>query len=676
MKRILFFTVISMLIMMTSCTPKKADKTASATLDLANLDTTAVPGDDFYQYATGGWQKLNPIPDENSRYGSFDKLSEATQKQVQDLIEELSKTKSAAGSNEQKVGDLYKMAMDSVKLNADGAKPIQSLLAEIAAAKEQKDVIRLITQVSKYADSPFFAFFVAPDDLNSSMNIAHIYQGGIGMGDRDYYLEQTDNAQQLRNAYVKLMETQFKNAGYANPSEAAANVMKIEMALAKSHFSKEKLRLPEENYHKILVKDLEKKVARFDWTAYFEGVGAKNPDSINIAQVEPLKAAIALIQSEPIQNIKDYLSWKVIDAASPYLSDTFVNANFEFYGKAMSGVKQNRPRWKRSVDAVSAALGEAVGEVYVKKYFPAEAKKRMLDLVNNLMTSFGERIQALEWMSDTTKAKALDKLKAFTVKIGYPDKWKDYSSLEIKNDSYFANIMRAADYEHRDMMKDLGKPVDKTKWAMTPQTVNAYYNPSANEIVFPAGILQPPFFYMDGDDAVNYGAIGVVIGHEMTHGFDDQGSKFDKEGNLANWWLETDTKNFNARTDLLVKHFDGIVVIDSLHANGTFTLGENIADHGGLQISYQAFQKTAQAKEKKAMDGFTPAQRFFLSYANVWAGNIRDEEIRRLTKVDTHSLGKWRVNGALPHIDAWYEAFNIKEGNKLYLPKEKRASIW
>lgn len=676
MKRILFFTVISMLIMMTSCNEKKAEKTATATLDLANLDTTAVPGDDFYQYATGGWQKLNPIPDENSRYGSFDKLREATQKQVQDLIEELSKTNSAAGSNEQKVGDLYKMAMDSVKLNADGAKPIQSLLAEIATAKEQKDVIRLITKVSKYADSPFFAFFVAPDDLNSSMNIAHIYQGGIGMGDRDYYLEQTNDAQQLRNAYVKLMETQFKNAGYANPSEAAANVMKIEMALAKSHFSKEKLRLPEENYHKILVKDLEKKVARFDWNAYFGGIGIKSPDSINVAQVEPLKAALALIQSEPLQNIKDYLSWKVIDAASPYLSDNFVDANFEFYGKAMSGAKQNRPRWKRSVDAVSAALGEAVGEVYVKKYFPAEAKKRMLDLVNNLMTSFGERIQALAWMSDATKAKALDKLKAFTVKIGYPDKWKDYSSLEIKNDSYFANIMRASDYEHRDMMKDLGKPVDKTKWAMTPQTVNAYYNPSANEIVFPAGILQPPFFYMDGDDAINYGAIGVVIGHEMTHGFDDQGSKFDKEGNLANWWLETDTKNFNARTDLLVKHFDGIVVIDSLHANGTFTLGENIADHGGLQISYQAFQKTAQAKENKAMDGFTPAQRFFLSYANVWAGNIRDEEIRRLTKIDPHSLGKWRVNGALPHIDAWYEAFNIKEGDKLYLPKEKRSSIW
>lgn len=661
---------------MTSCNEKKEVKKAAATLDLANLDTTVAPGNDFYQYATGGWQKLNPIPDENSRYGSFDKLRETTQNQVKELIEELGKKENKKGTNEQKIGDLYKMAMDSAKLNADGAKPIQPMLTEIANAKDSKDVIKLMTKISKVGDSPFFGFYVGPDDMNSSMNIVHIYQGGIGMGDRDYYLENTDNAKQLREAYQKLIETQFANAGITNPAQAAANVMKIETKLAKAHFTKEMRRLPEKNYHNIAVKDLNTKVARFDWNAYFEGMGAKNFSNLNVSQIEPLQSAIAIITTEPIQNIKDYLAWKVIDSAAPFLSDNFVNANFEFYGKALSGKKQDRPRWKRSVDAINGALGEAVGEVYVKKYFPADAKKRMLTLVDNLMKSFHERINALTWMGDSTKAKAIEKLNAFTVKIGYPDKWKDYSSLEIKNDSYYANMLRASDYEYNRMIKDLGKPVDKTRWEMTPQTVNAYYNPSANEIVFPAGILQPPFFYMDGDDAINYGAIGVVIAHEMTHGFDDQGAKFDKVGNLSNWWTPEDTKNFDARTKVLVDHFDGITVIDDVKANGTFTLGENIADHGGVQISYNGFLKSSQLKENKKIDGFTPAQRFFLSYANVWAGNIRNEEIRRLTKTDPHSLGRWRVNGALPHIDAWYEAFNIKEGDKLYLPKEKRASIW
>lgn len=676
MKRILIFSIITMMIGMTSCNEKKEVKKAAATLDLENLDTTAAPGNDFYQYATGGWQKLNPIPDENSRYGSFDKLNENTQTQVKELIEELAKKESKKGTNEQKIGDLYKMAMDSVKLNADGAKPIQPMLAEIAKAKDSKDVVNLMTKISIVGDSPFFGFYVGPDDMNSSMNIAHIYQGGIGMGDRDYYLEDTDNAKQLRAAYQKLIETQFANAGIANPAQAAANVMNIETKLAKAHFTKEMRRLPEKNYHNIAFKDLDSKVARFDWNAYFEGMGAKNLNSLNVSQIEPLQSAVAIITTEPIQNIKDYLAWKLIDSAASYLSDKFVNANFEFYGKTLSGKKQDRPRWKRSVDAIDGALGEAVGEVYVKKYFPADAKKRMLSLVDNLMKSFHERINGLTWMGDSTKAKANEKLNAFTVKIGYPDKWKDYSTLEIKNDSYYDNMLRAADFGYKQMIKDLGKPVDKTKWEMTPQTVNAYYNPSANEIVFPAGILQPPFFYMDGDDAINYGAIGVVIAHEMTHGFDDQGAKFDKAGNLSNWWTPEDTKNFDARTKVLVNHFDGITVIDDIKANGTYTLGENIADHGGIQIAYNGFLKSQQLKENKKIDGFTPAQRFFLSYANVWAGNIRNEEIRRLTKTDPHSLGKWRVNGALPHIDAWYEAFNVKEGDKLYLPKEKRVSIW
>lgn len=647
-------------------------------LNLANLDTTVAPGADFYQYATGGWQKANPIPDEYSRYGTFDKLREENQKQIKELIEELSKKNNAFGSNAQKVSDLYKMGIDSVKLNAEGAAPIRPFLEEIAAANTEKEIIRLIAKIGKYASNPFFGFYVGPDDKNSSMNIAQLAQSGIGLGDREYYLADDEHSKMLRDEYRKLINTQFKNAGYsdADAAKASSVVMKIETELAESHITKEMRRLPELNYHKYLVSELNEKVAPFDWAYYLEEVGAANADSINVSQVEPVRRAIQLIHTEPIDHIKDYLSWKVINSAANFLSDEFVNANFEFYGKKMSGSKELRPRWKRSIDAVNSALGEAVGQLYVEKYFPPQAKDRMLQLVENLKTSLGERIDNLEWMSDTTKSKAHEKLAAFIVKIGYPDKWKDYTSLEIKEDSYWANMMRAAEYEYNDMIKDLNKPVDKTKWYMTPQTVNAYYNPSSNEICFPAGILQPPFFYMNGDDAINYGGIGVVIGHEMTHGFDDQGRKFDKEGNLTDWWTPTDAGRFDERAKVLVDFYDNIVVIDTVHANGTFTLGENIADQGGLQIAYNAFLKTEQAKQNKKIDGFTPAQRFFLSYALLWAGNVRDEEILRLTKIDPHSLGKWRVNGALPHIDAWYEAFDIKETDPMYVPKEQRVAIW
>lgn len=664
-------------VMITSCTQQKQTQQKQG-LNLANLDTTIIPGRDFYDYATGGWQKLNPIPDEYARYGSFDKLREDNQKQIQTLIEELSKQKNANGSNAQKVGDLYAMGLDSAKLNADGAAPLHEQLNEIAQAKDKKDIIRLMASISKYASNPFFGFYVAPDDMNSSMNIAQVSQSGIGMGDRDYYLAQDEHSTMLRQEYVKLMETQFKNAGYseADAKKAAESVMKIETQLAKAHFTKEMRRLPEMNYHKMRVSELNAKVAPFEWTYYLEQMGAAGIDSLNISQIEPIKAAIVLIDKEPIDNIKAYLSWKVINSAADYLSDDFVNAGFEFYGKTMTGSKENRPRWKRSIDAVNDAMGEAVGSLYVEKYFPAAAKERMLKLVNNLTASLGERIDNLSWMSDSTKQKAHEKLNTFIVKVGYPDKWQDYSSLEIKNDSYWANMTRAAEFQYRDMIKDLGKPVDKSKWYMSPQTVNAYYNPSSNEICFPAGILQPPFFYMDGDDAINYGGIGVVIGHEMTHGFDDQGRKYDKKGNLIDWWTAEDAKRFDERTKVLVDFFDQIVVIDTLHANGTFTLGENIADQGGLQVSYNAFRKTDEAKENKPLEGFTPAQRFFLSYANLWAGNVRDAEIRRLTKIDPHSLGRWRVNGALPQIDAWYEAFNIQPSDPMFVAKEKRVSIW
>ena len=677
MRRTILSTLVLSVMITSSCTEQKTTQTQDR-LDPASLDTTALAGASFYQYATGGWQKANPIPDEYARYGSFDKLREENQVQIQSLIEELGKQENPVGSNAQKVGDLYRMAIDSVKLNSDGATPLRPQLEMIAAAKDKKDIIHLMAQISRYASSPFFGFSVGPDDKNSSMNIAHLYQSGIGMGDRDYYLLQDDHSTMLREAYNRLVETQFRNAGFteADAKRAAASVMKTETALAQAHVTKEIRRQPELNYHKMLVADLDKQVAPFGWADYFEALGAVGIDSLNVSQIEPVKAAISIIDSEPMAVLKDYLSWVVINSAAGYLSDDFVNANFEFYGKTLSGSKELRPRWRRSIDAVNSALGEAVGQLYVARYFPPEAKERMLKLVDNLQTALGERINQLEWMSDDTRKKAQEKLGTFIVKVGYPDKWKDYSTLEIKEDSYWENMVRASAFAYAEMVDELGKPVDKAKWYMSPQTVNAYYNPSSNEICFPAGILQPPFFYMNGDDAINYGGIGVVIGHEMTHGFDDQGRKFDKEGNLTDWWTAADAQRFDERSKVLVDYFNHITVLDTVRANGVFTLGENIADHGGLQVSYHAFLKTDQAKTGEQTDGFTPAQRFFLSYANLWAGNVRDAEILRLTKIDPHSLGKWRVDGALPHIDAWYEAFSIQPSDPMYLPKEKRASIW
>ena len=677
MKKLLLYSTTLVMAASFGCTQQTTQHKDKG-IEIANMDTTYVPGDDFYMYATGGWQEANPIPDEHSRYGTFDKLRENNQEQVQGLIEELGAEDHQQGTNAQKVGDLYSMGIDEAKLNAEGYEPIKPILAEIEAATSKEDIVRLMAEINKFAASPFFGFGVGPDTKNSTMNIAHIYQSGIGMGGREYYTEQDDKSKHLRQEYVNMMRAQFQNIGYteADAAKAASAAMAIETELAENHFTKEERRQPEKNYHKIKFVDLEKEVAPFNWAYYFEQVGANGLEDLNVSQIEPVRAAINIIEKESIENLKSYLNWIVIRSSANYLSDDFVNTSFDFYGKTMSGSKEIRPRWKRSIDALNGALGEAVGQLYVERYFPEEAKERMLTLVNNLKESLGERISNLEWMSDETKEKAHEKLSTFIVKIGYPDKWKDYSSLEVKDDSYYANMKRASEFRYNEMMDDLGKPVDKTKWHMSPQTVNAYYSPSSNEICFPAGILQPPFFYMNADDAVNYGGIGVVIGHEMTHGFDDQGRKFDKEGNLNDWWTAQDADNFDERARVLVDYFDNIVVIDTVRANGTFTLGENIADHGGLQISLNAYNKTKEVKSGELIDGFTPEQRFFLSYATLWGGNVRDAEILRLTKIDPHSLGKWRVNGALPHIDAWYDAFDIQETNALYLPKEKRASIW
>lgn len=672
-----FYLPLIALAVVASAYGSKKEVVENGGIQLANLDTAAKPGTDFYQYACGGWIKAHPLTDEYARFGSFDLLAENNREQLKGLIEGLAAQKSKKGTIARKIGDLYNLAMDSVKLNADGVAPIRPTLEKIAKVPAH-GLGQLIAEMRRSGFSPYFGVYVGPDDTNSMMNIVHLYQSGLGLGDRDYYLNDDQHTKEIRTKYEEHIAKMFRLGGYSEPEarKAADDVMKIETEIAKASYEKVRLRDPHANYHKMKVNELAKEIPDLDWNVYFAAIGLDGLRELNIGQPEMVAKAVELLNHSDLEAQKAYLSWKVIDGAAAYLSDDFVTQNFEFYGKVLSGTKEMKPRWKRAVGTADGVMGEAVGRMYVEKYFPAAAKERMVGLVGNLQKALGERIQALDWMSEETKAKALEKLSTIYVKVGYPDKWRDYSALEIKDDSYWANIERSNLFDFDYMLSKAGKPVDKTEWLMTPQTVNAYYNPATNEICFPAGILQYPFFDMNADDAFNYGAIGVVIGHEMTHGFDDQGRQYDKEGNLKDWWTAEDSKNFEARAKVLVNYFDSIQVLPGLHANGQLTLGENIADHGGLQVSFQAFKNATAEKKLGVVDGFTPEQRFFLAYANVWAGNIRDEQIRLLTQMDVHSLGKWRVNAALPHIGAWYDAFGIQAEDSLYLKPEERASIW
>jgi len=660
-------------------TPSCNNKTPMTTgIDLTNLDTTAVPGNDFYQYACGGWMKNNPLTGEYARFGSFDLLRENNLEQLKTLVTEIASKGGKEGTIEQKISDLYNIAMDSVQLNKAGFEPVKADLAKIASIKTSEEILKLIPELTLMGCDTYFSVYVDADAKNSKNNIVQTYQSGISLDERDYYLENDVNTQQIREKYKQHIINMFVLYGFTpeQASKSMQSVMKIETALATAHFDNIKLRDPQANYNKMTVAELQKTVPEINWTDLLKSLGISNAKDINVSQKEPVAEAGKIIKNEPLADNIAYLQWKLIDMSSTYLSDAIYAENFNFYGKVLSGKEDQRPRWKRAVDMVNEVLGEAVGQMYVKQYFPPEAKERMLKLVANLQESLGERIDALDWMGDSTKMKAHEKLATFYVKIGYPDKWRDYSGLTIKKDTYYENIKRSNIFENARMFAKAGKPVDKDEWLMTPQTVNAYYNPTTNEICFPAAILQPPFFDMNADDAFNYGAIGVVIGHEMTHGFDDQGCQFDKNGNLKNWWTDKDKEQFDARAKVLADYFDNILVAPGVHANGKFTLGENIADHGGLQVSYQAFKKVTNKSPLATVDGFTADQRFFLSYANVWAGNIRPEEILRRTKEDEHSLGRWRVNGALPHIQAWYDAFGIKAENAMFLPVEKRVSIW
>ena len=656
------------------------NKTMESGIKLENLDTKAVPGDDFFRYACGGWMDSHPLTDEYSRFGSFDKLAEDNREQLRTLITGIAEAENAPGTVAQKIGDLYNMAMDSTARNERGIAPIQPVMDRIAALKKNSEVMPLVAELSRQGMGGFFHVYIDADIMNSKQNLVQLYQGGISLGEKEYYLDTDEATTAIREAFKKHIVNMFKLAGF---DEAAATkkmeaVMKIETALADKSFSATEQRNPAANYHKMTMEELKAQFPGIDWENYFSILGINGLKELSVSQLEPIQEVARIVNEEPVENLIAYLQWHLLDGSANELSDTFADESFDFYGRTLSGRKEQQPRWKRAVGVVNGVLGEAVGQMYVEKYFPAEAKERMLTLVKNLQVALGQRIDAQDWMSDDTKKRAHEKLNSFIVKVGYPDKWKDYTGLVIDPaKTYSENLMAANEFFWNDMIaRKYGKPVDNTEWHMTPQTVNAYYNPTTNEICFPAGILQYPFFDMNADDAFNYGAIGVVIGHEMTHGFDDQGRQFDKEGNLSDWWAPGDGDKFKAKTQVLVDHFNAIEVLPGLQANGELTLGENIADHGGIMVAYQAFKNATKDAPLPVKDGFTPEQRFFLAYSAVWAGNIRDEQIRVYTKSDPHSLGRWRVNGTLPHIDAWYEAFDITPEHKLYIPAEKRAQVW
>ena len=651
-------------------------------IDLTNLDNSVRPADDFYQYACGGWMKKFPLPAAYSRFGSFDQLGQNNNERINAILTELQKNTFPAGSIEQKLSDFYKLAMDSVRRNADGVKPVMPLINEMEAAKTVADLRALQLKYADFGYGVPMGIGFGADEKNAKMNILNIYQGGLVLGQKEYYLDTDSATTAIRDAYKKHVVRMFKLFGFsdADAQKKMENVLKMETALAKVSKSRTELRDVEANYNKTTLDEFEGSYPNVGLSKMLtaQGINLDYCKELVVGQPDFVKGADAVLAGATADELRAYMEWDAILSAASYLSDDVVEANFDFFGRTLSGRKENHPRWKRATSQVEGQMGEALGKMYVDRYFPASSKERMEKLVKNLQISLAERINKQDWMSAETKKAALDKLNSFYVKIGYPNKWKDMSGLTVDPSlSYYENVQNCRRYWHKwDIDYRAGKPVDREEWFMTPQTVNAYYNPTTNEICFPAGILQVPFFDPTADDAFNYGAIGVVIGHEMTHGFDDQGRHYDKNGNMTDWWTAEDAANFNARSEKYADFFSAIKVLPDLNANGKLTLGENIADHGGLEVAFNAFKNATKDAPLGTIDGLTPEQRFFLAYAGVWAANITDEEIRNLTKMDPHSLGKWRVNGALPHINAWYDAYGVKPGDKLYIPEDERLKLW
>lgn len=645
----------------------------------ADMDMSVRPGDDFYRYAGGGWLKANPMKPEYSSYGVFNDLAETNRKQIRELFENLSKEKHAFGSVGQKVADLYNMAMDSVRLNKEGAAPLQKDLDKVKAFSKKADFTAFIADQHLYKGNPFFGIGVDTDLKNSDLNVMWLSAGTSGLPDRDYYLNTDADSKKKQEAYRAYLSKIFQLSGYKKKeAEKAAKVIyNIEYQFAEAKMSRAEARDYNKLYNIYTIDMLQKDYPAIQWAKYFELMGVKDVKQVILTEPKVMAVAQKLMSTLSEQDIKYYVAGLIIKSSTSVLSDDFVNANFDFYGRLLNGQKEQKARWKRALGFPNSLLGEAVGELYVSKYFAGESKAKMLKLIDNLRKALATRIANLAWMNDTTKINALVKLNSFTVKVGYPDKWRDYSKLTIDPaKSLYDNVAAATYVETLRNLEKFGKPVDKSEWGMTPQTVNAYYNPTTNEICFPAAILQAPFFDVNADDATNYGAIGVVIGHEMTHGFDDQGRNFNADGNMVDWWTAGDSKRFTAVAEKLAAQFDQITVVGDLKANGHLTLGENIADQGGLRISYDAFKTTQQFQEGKEIDGFTPAQRFYLSYGRIWAEHMTEEAIYQQTKSDPHSIGRNRVNATLRNIDTWYDAFGVKEGDKMWLAPAERAIVW